>query len=223
MNFIFQNTYRLILVLVTNISVISSCSEGSGRNGDEPQEAPISNVVDQHKVDSSAVSIAVISLDPQGWNDLRAFIQDLPTPTVVKIFYGDGNVLAGNNATAMHLLDSLSGTRSLKHTDVPATLPYFSTALSSAIAASLQTDCKHTRTVILGTFPPLLLKTRAEFQRIGPIITRTELESLAQLHDHRFIIIGPSESSVLRDMLFRALTESKSNVTNIGYQSGALH
>jgi len=223
MNFILLRAYRLILTSVIIIAATSSCSEGSGRNGDEPREAVGARVSTQWAVDSSSVSIAVISLDPQGWNDLRAFIQDLPTPTVVKIFYGDGNVLAGNNATAMHLLDSLSGTRSLKHSDVPATLPYFSTALSSAIAASLQTDCTHTRTVILGTFPPLLLKTRAEFQRIGPIITRTELESLAQLHDHRFIIIGPSESSVLRDMLFRALTESKSKVTNISYHTGKLH
>lgn len=191
--------------------LISSCT------GNVPEDATESPVAE---ADSSLAAIAVISLDPSGWDDLRGFIRDLPTPTVVKIFYGDGFALEGTNKTAMKLLDSLSSTNSLTKADVPATLPYFSTALIAAIGASLETSCKHTRTVVLGTFPPLLLKSRSEFERIGPIITRTELESLSKLPDHKFIIIGPSEESILREMLLRALSESNSKVTSLSYQSG---
>jgi len=193
---------------------------GCGADAGDATPQSIQDEVSVHTADKSSVAIAVISLDPQGWEDVRAFIQDLPTPTIVKIFYGDGKVVVGTNATAMQLLDSLSKHESLSHSDVPATLPYFSTALIAAIGASLETSCEHTRTVVLGTFPPLKLKSRTEIERIGPIITRTELESLAKLPDHRFIVIGPSDASVLRDMMLRALAEAKSRVTSISYQSG---
>lgn len=197
---------------------------GGGCGGRSEEQGPqqIGNADTSIAADRSSVAIAVISLDPQGWNDVRAFIQDLPSPTIVKIFYGDGNVAVGTNATAMRLLDSLSKHESLTHSDVPATLPYFSTALIAAIGASLETSCEHTRTVVLGTFPPLKQTSRAEIERIGPIITRTEHESLAKLPDHRFIVIGPSGVSVLRDMMLRALAEAKSRVTTISYQTGDL-
>ncbi|MCX6139248.1 MAG: hypothetical protein NTX15_00175 [Candidatus Kapabacteria bacterium] len=204
----------LVLIPLTLSLTILSCSQNSGK------EIPVEHTTPVAQIDSSSVAIAVISLDPQGWNDIRSFMYDLPSPATVKIFYGNGNVLESNNRTAIRLLDSLSNTRQLRSTDAPATLPYFSTALSSAIGSSLQSTCQHTRTVVLGTFPPLLLKSRAEFERVGPIITRTELESLSLLPDHRFIVVGPSGTSVLRDMLLRAFSESRSQVTNISYQSG---
>ncbi len=207
----------LAVVSIASMVAIAGCSKEADQ--DVPKEVLGSKSTQVFAVDSSSVSIAVISLDPQGWNDVRSFMHDLPSPAIVKIFYGNGNVLESNNRTAIRLLDSLSNTRSLTKSDAPATLPYFSTALSSAIGSSLQ-SCEHTRTVILGTFPPLLLKTRTEFERVGPIITRTELESLSRLPDHRFIVVGPSGNSVLRDMLLRAFTEARSQVTNISYMSG---
>ncbi|MBK6418854.1 MAG: hypothetical protein KA339_05765 [Candidatus Kapabacteria bacterium] len=215
---VIRNLTRGVVVFAICSTLFAGCSGESAKDG--PQEVADSLVPIKGQVDSSAVAIAVISLDPQGWNDIRAYMNDLPSPAAVKIFYGDGNVLESNNATAVRLLDSLSNTRSLRKSDAPATLPYFSTALSSAIGSSLQSSCEHTRTVVLGTFPPLLLKTREEFERVGPIITRTEMESLSKLPDHRFIIIGPSGTSVLRDMLLRAFTEAESQVTSISYQPG---
>ncbi|MBS1561061.1 MAG: hypothetical protein JSS89_05610 [Bacteroidetes bacterium] len=210
---------RRILLLFALVIVVTIGTRCGGRVDEHaPQSTP--DTTARVGADRSLVSIAVISLDPQGWDDVRAFIQDLPSPTIVKIFYGDGNVVVGSNVTAMRLLDSLSKHESLSHTDVPATLPYFSTALIAAIGASLETSCEHTRTVVLGTFPPLKVRSRREIERIGPIITRTELESLAKLPDHRFIVIGPSDASVLRDMMLRALAEAKSRVTSISYQSG---
>ncbi len=210
---------RHILALFTLVLVLTM-GGGCGAGFDEQAPKTVTDTTMRERKDRSSVAIAVISLDPQGWDDVRAFIQDLPSPTVVKIFYGDGNVVVGTNVTAMRLLDSLSKHVSLSHSDVPATLPYFSTALIAAIGASLETSCEHTRTVVLGTFPPLKLRSRREIERIGPIITRTELESLAKLPDHRFIVIGPSDASVLRDMMLRALAEAKSRVTSISYQSG---
>ncbi|MBC8124153.1 MAG: hypothetical protein H7X70_00335 [Candidatus Kapabacteria bacterium] len=210
-------TVTRAVTFVTFLTIIG-CSKESDQN--VPKEPVSSKNSQVAEVDSSSVAIAVISLDPQGWNDVRSFMHDLPSPAIVKIFYGNGNVLESNNRTAIRLLDSLSNTRSLTKSDAPATLPYFSTALSSAIGSSLQSSCEHTRTVILGTFPPLLLKTRTEFERVGPIITRTELESLSLLPDHRFIVVGPSGNSVLRDMLLRAFSEARSQVTNISYMSG---
>lgn len=205
----------LILVIL-----LSACQQDDRARNDSPPDSSSIAASNSAAVERSSVAIAVISLDPEGWNDLRSFLNDLPQPTEVKIFYGSGNTLRGTSTTALHLLDSLNATRSLRPSDKPATLPYFSKAIIAAIGSSLETTADHARTVVLGTFPPLLLKTRADFERIGPIITRTELESLAQLPDHRFIIIGPAGESILRDMLLRALSETRSNVTSISYQSG---
>ncbi len=197
--------------------VLVSCNSAS--DDKTPQAEPATSH-SHNGPDSSAVAIAVISLDPQGWDDVRSFMQDLPRPSTITIYYGDGNVLSGNHSRAIHLLDSLVATESLKPSDQPATLPYFSTALTSAIGSSLRSLCKHTRTVVLGTFPPLLLKTRADFERVGPIITKTELDALSALPDHKFIMLGPSEPSVLRDMLLRAFQEANSNVISISYRTG---
>ncbi len=207
-----------LLTMCVTVVLVAACSP---QDQDKVPEQPRAEEQTQRPADSSAVAIAVISLDPQGWNDIRAFINDLPKPSSVSVFYGNGNVLTGDNVRAITLLDSLVSTRSLRKSDAPATLPYFSTALSSAIGSSLRSSCVHTRTVVLGTFPPLLLKSRAEFERVGPIITRTELDALTQLPDHKFIVIGPSGESVLRDMLLRAFEEAKSNVTSISYGTGA--
>lgn len=208
------------IIALCIVVIVLTMSGGCGSGSEEHLPQTVADATTLGHKDKSSVAIAVISLDPQGWDDVRAFIQDLPSPTTVKIFYGNGNVVEGTNVTAIRLLDSLSKHESLTHSDVPATLPYFSTALIAAIGASLESSCEHTRTVVLGTFPPLKLRSRREIERIGPIITRTELESLAKLPDHRFIVIGPSDASVLRDMMLRALSEAKSRVTSISYQSG---
>lgn len=212
-----MRTLQCIVGLICSVLVFSACTD-DGREPVPQESGPAADAAGH--VDSSSVAIAVISLDPQGWTEVRTFIKDLPKPSTVAIFYGDGNVVTGDHARAMTLLDSLSSTQQLRPTDKPATLPYFSTALSSAIGHSLRSSCKHTRTVILGTFPPLLIKNRAEIERVGPIITKTELDALTNLPDHRFIMLGPSAPSTLRDMLLRAFSEANSSVMSISYQSG---
>lgn len=203
-------------ILLAAIVLVGCTNEG---RDEVPREADSTSAATVG-LDSSSVAIAVISLDPQGWNEVRTFMKDLPKPSSVSIYYGDGNVVTGDHARAMTLLDSLSSTQQLRPSDKPATLPYFSTALSSAIGHSLRSSCKHTRTVILGTFPPLQIKNRAEIERVGPIITKTELDALTDLPDHRFIMLGPSAPSTLRDMLLRAFEEAHSSVISISYQSG---
>lgn len=211
-------SFAIMLALATGLVLVASivaCSDVDRRPAAEPTP-----VAQQPTVDSSAVAIAVISLDPGGWSDIRAFLGDLPRPSAISIFYGNGNVLRGDNDRAVALLDSLAETRSLQKSDTPAPLPFFSTALSSAISESLKSPSTHTRTVVLGTFPPLALRDRSELARVGPIITKKQLDSLTALPDHRFIMIGPPESSILREMLLRAFTEAGSAVTSVSYQHG---
>jgi len=204
------------------VSVLACCLTlacASEANDTTPAVSAAERVVPEVQ-QSSAVAIAVISLDPQGWNDVRAFLNDLPSPSAISIFYGNGNVLSGDHQRAIALLDSLATTQLLRPSDTPATLPFFSTALSSAIASSLQSPAEHVRTVILGTFPPLAIRSASELRRIGPIITRTELDALTAMPDHQFVVIGPSKESVLRTMLLRAFSEAKSSVVSISYSSG---
>ncbi len=188
----------------------------------EIDEAPVAEqAVEQRDTTARqmAVAIAVISLDPQGWNDITEFLDGIPLSAEISLFYGNGHAATGTRSEVRTLLDSLQSSQSLQPSTEPPSLPYFSTALSSAVASSLRSQAQRVRTVVLGTFPPLEVRSTSELKRVGPIITRTELDALTSLADHQFVLIGPLDVSPLRDMLLRACMEARSSVTSISYSS----
>jgi len=209
--------YGSILAVITLLTAMIACS--SNESGDVPIAEPEAVPIKDTSVPMS-LSIAVLSLDAQGWDDVHAFLLGIPAASEAYVFYDNGRAFVGNRAAIIALLDSLNATQTLQPSNTPPTLPYFSSALSAAISRSLRSDGPHIRTVILGTFPPLGLRSNNELRRVGPIITKTELEALSNMPDHQFILIGPSADSPLRTMLLRAFSEARSTFTTMSYSDG---